>query len=464
MRGAWMLGLAALAGAAAPADAQRTLPGPDLVVATVTDARYFATVGAYSAYSLGSDACNFGDQPLSWDGSTGNHPVLIQNIYRLKNNRFVHIGQAWAKHGHSSANANNCATCQQPPGGSLQLGIGCSDTYAAGLNGFQILMGPRSQVNATTGDFPYPFTAPGITSDLDRRIRVAVSDVIDSNNPGALYFGEVQYISAEDARARNGLNNASWQQIAFPDTSSNPVLIGPTHQMQPAITAWQAADPSVVLVTAEYDDSSAGVGIPARFWVGARASDNGNGTWHYEYAVYNMNADRGAGTFSVPVSGQVSVSNFGFHAPLSHSGEPYSNDVWSSGVDGDTVRFWTVDFNDDPNANAIRWGTLYNFRFDASAPPTTGTGTLGLFKPGSPDSLDIPGIPIPTPGNPPPACYANCDNSTDPPVLNVADFTCFLDRFFAADPWANCDGSTTDPVFNILDFTCFLRRFASGCP
>ena len=61
--------------------------------------------------------------------------------------------------------------------GSAQLGVGCSDTYSAGLNGWQILMGPRSQVNPTTGDFPYPSTAPDVTSPLDRRIQVAVSDI-----------------------------------------------------------------------------------------------------------------------------------------------------------------------------------------------------------------------------------------------------------------------------------------------
>jgi len=64
----------------------------------------------------------------------------------------------------------------------------------------------------------------------------------------------------------------------------------------------------------------------------------------------------------------------------------------------------------------------------------------------------------------PPTCYANCDASTTPPVLNVLDFSCFLNRFAAADTYANCDGSTTAPVLNVLDFACFLNRFAAGCP
>jgi hypothetical protein len=71
------------------------------------------------------------------------------------------------------------------------------------------------------------------------------------------------------------------------------------------------------------------------------------------------------------------------------------------------------------------------------------------------------------------ACYANCDSSTTPPVLNVDDFTCFINQYAAAQSlthaeqlthYANCDGSTTAPVLNVDDFTCFINRYAAGCP
>ena len=62
------------------------------------------------------------------------------------------------------------------------------------------------------------------------------------------------------------------------------------------------------------------------------------------------------------------------------------------------------------------------------------------------------------------ACYANCDGSTTAPVLNIADFVCFQQRFAAGDSAANCDGSTTAPVLNIGDFVCFQQLFAAGCP
>jgi uncharacterized membrane protein len=61
-------------------------------------------------------------------------------------------------------------------------------------------------------------------------------------------------------------------------------------------------------------------------------------------------------------------------------------------------------------------------------------------------------------------CYPNCDGSVVAPILNVQDFSCFLVKYVAGDPYANCDGSTAPPTLNVLDFSCFLQRFAEGCP
>jgi hypothetical protein len=72
-----------------------------------------------------------------------------------------------------------------------------------------------------------------------------------------------------------------------------------------------------------------------------------------------------------------------------------------------------------------------------------------------------------------PYCHANCDSSTMLPLLNVDDFTCFINKFAEAQSlppgeqlshYANCDNSTVAPVLNIDDFTCFISRYATGCP
>jgi hypothetical protein len=64
----------------------------------------------------------------------------------------------------------------------------------------------------------------------------------------------------------------------------------------------------------------------------------------------------------------------------------------------------------------------------------------------------------------PAACYANCDHSTTAPILNVADFSCFLQHYAAGDCYANCDDSTQTPTLNVADFSCFLTKYAAGCP
>jgi hypothetical protein len=63
-----------------------------------------------------------------------------------------------------------------------------------------------------------------------------------------------------------------------------------------------------------------------------------------------------------------------------------------------------------------------------------------------------------------PACYPNCDCSTNAPTLNALDFNCFLNHFTAGHPYANCDHSTAPPTLNVLDFNCFLNAFTAGCP
>jgi Immunoglobulin domain len=88
-------------------------------------------------------------------------------------------------------------------------------------------------------------------------------------------------------------------------------------------------------------------------------------------------------------------------------------------------------------------------------------GTYTVTAEGDCDSTDSdPAMLTVTSGS---TCYANCDGSTTVPLLNVADFTCFLQKFASGDPYANCDGSTSVPILNVADFTCFLQKFAAGC-
>ncbi len=96
---------------------------------------------AYFAYDIGTVSCNVGNVNLLWISSTNQHPVIAQNIYRLKNGRLEQLGGSWVKHGFYALTQNLCSTCNGQ--GESVLGVGCSDPYDFGLNGQQSSLGPR---------------------------------------------------------------------------------------------------------------------------------------------------------------------------------------------------------------------------------------------------------------------------------------------------------------------------------
>ena len=360
--------------------------GPDVIVGDLPDVFRWGRLGDITAYSVGTNSCNIGDQPLNWVDATNQHPVIAQNMYRLKTGRFEQIGQSWLKHGFVATNESLCNTCSMPGGSGDHLYPGCSDPYGAGLNGNQPLLGPRSEVNAATGYFPYPPTQPGSPTIIDRRLQVHDADIDPDLNAGALYFVEGEYITDDDAAAGNDNNNASYRTVNVTENVTNTfnvTLTGSTQQLKPAIQAWKDTDPTVDLHTVD-------VAGDGRIIVAAKATDLFNGFWQYEYAVQNLNSDRSVGSFSVALHNATPVQAAGFHDVDYHSGEPYDLTDWPSSRVSGTLVWATTLYSVNPNANALRWGTLYNFRFRTNSPPISNAViTLGLFKPGSPTSVTV---------------------------------------------------------------------------
>jgi hypothetical protein len=387
--------------------------GPDVIVGALSGIAKFGTVGTLTGYSIGTDSCNIGTQGLSWVASTNQHPVIGQNMYRLKNGRFEQIGMSWLKHGFLALNQSLCCSCNNPGTGAI-LGVGCSDPYDAQLNGFQEGsggtggLGPRSEVNPTSGAFPFPYTTQGQGGNaIYKRVQVQLADLDPAQNAGASYFAEGHYVAPDDATAGNRNNNASHRPMqvgSFTGGGWNLSLSGATARRQAAIRAWDAAQPSVDLQDVQVD---------GLFIAGSDATDNGDGTWSYEYAVYNMNSDRGAQAFSVPVPAGTAVTNIGFHDVDSHSGEPYSTTDWAASNAGGNVSWSTQTFAQNVNANALRWGTLYNFRFTADRAPVTGAVSLTLFKPGSPSSVSVQAF-VPDPSGAPISSFCFGDLSGTP--------------------------------------------------
>jgi photosystem II stability/assembly factor-like uncharacterized protein len=58
-------------------------------------------------------------------------------------------------------------------------------------------------------------------------------------------------------------------------------------------------------------------------------------------------------------------------------------------------------------------------------------------------------------------CYADLNDDS---AVNIEDFMAFINLYAAQDPRANCDLSTQPPVLNVDDFLCFVNEVAVGCP
>ena len=368
--------------------------GPDIIVGAIGGWTKWGTVNGISGYSIGATSCNIGDEVVPWIAQSNQHPVIASNAYRLLDGRFEQIGMSWLKHGWGAATDDLCCTCENPNDFEA-LGVGCSDPYDSGLNGDQdgffnyggivAGLGPRSEVNPASGGFAWPYNTQGLSGNaIYKRLQIHLSDLDPALNEGALYFSEVHYIAPSDAAAGNGNNNASFREFQVGEFSNGAYTLSsaPGSQTTPqkvAAYAWQQVDPAVSILLV--------VGADGRFVLANRCSDNGDGTWHYEYALQNMNSYRAARSFSVAIGPGTNISNIGFHDVDYHSGEPYDGTDWTSSVDDSAITWHTQTSQENPNANALRWGTLYNFRFDSNAPPQTSLGSIELFLPGQGEPL-----------------------------------------------------------------------------
>jgi hypothetical protein len=435
--------------------------GADVIVGNLTGITKFGTVGNITGYAIGTESCNIGDQPLQWDQDTNLHPVIGQNLYRLKDGRFEQVGMSWLKHGFAALTLNLCCTCQNP-GTSQLLGVGCSDPYGASLNGDQDGfpcgggltcggLGPRSEVNAATGLFAFPYGSAGASGNaIYKRLQVDNDDVDPALNAGALYYGEGHYVAKDDAGWGNHFNNASYKRVlvgSFTGGGWNLGLSGLTTRELPAIYAWKDNDPQVAIEV--IDDLGKG-----RFYLGYRVTDNGDGTWHYEYALHNLNSHRSAREFIVPIGQDVILSNVDAHYVPYHSGEPYPNQPWSITVATSDVSWATETFAQNPDAMAQRWSTLYNFRFDANTPPTAATATIGLFRPDltmgiSADTLGPSDAQVQ-------ACPWDCDDPPDGEV-SVLDFLALLGQWDQVGVPCDVNGGG-------VDLTDFLEMIANWGP
>jgi hypothetical protein len=376
------------------------VPGPDVIVGDLNGlAQFGSQVGSQVGLAVGTDSCNAGVVPLNWFQLPNNdHPVIPQNMYRMSGGatndlRMEQIGQSNVKHAFTALQQNLCNFGCSNSGTGTLLGAGCSDPYVASLNAGPNL-GSRAWINPFTGFFP---SGTGVANSHtghahvgpSHRILIDVADLVPASNPGATYYAEAQYVTPHEyawcqanAGQCNMYNNVSYRRYSVTNSASpfsfSPV--GSTVRMQPAISAW----PGSTLVQVEPQP-----GVDGRAYVAYKVTNPSPGVWHYEYALYNQNLDRAIQAFGFPKPAGVNISNVGFHAPPQHPGwaadgtagnTGFSSAPWSQTEASGVVTWSSQTFAQNPNANAVRWGSMYNIWFDSDRPPTAGNATLTFFK------------------------------------------------------------------------------------
>lgn len=346
-------------------------------------------VGAYPngtiGVGVGTTACNVtnitGDNARWYAPMDERHPVIAQNVYRISTvnggTRFEQIGQGWVKHGFLSTNSNGCGTCQNPGTGSL-LGVHCSDTYGSGLNASQTWLGPRKEVNPFTGrwkctgsyfsnyqnDCVSRYSNAGL-SPIDHLLQLKDADLQPASGTSFVY--EAYYVSENDT---DRYNSIAWKPTTPSWTGTRWNFTQGAQTQGPAINAW-----GDMRSTAQ--PQTEGDAILAE-----KVTDLGGGNFHYEYALYVHTLDRQIRQFTLPVPDGLNIQNIGFR-----DADYDATNEWTATYANNQITWQTQTYVQNPNANSLKWGTVYNFRFDANAPPVDNQAVLGLFKPGTLQTL-----------------------------------------------------------------------------
>ena len=138
-----------------------------------------------------------------------------------------------------------------------------------------------------------------------------------------------------------------------------------------------------------------------------------------------------------------------------HSGEVIDGTDWSYSRDGDMVTWNTDSHAVNPNGNAIRWATMYTFRFDASTAPVGDTnGFAGYFRSGIGDGV---GLELDRPGD---CLGTECPGDLNGDgIVSVEDILVVLDAFNQNDS-GDTDG---DGVTDVVDLLTVIGEYGTSC-
>ncbi|MBK8101389.1 MAG: hypothetical protein IPK26_30265 [Planctomycetes bacterium] len=368
-----------------------TVPGLNGRLDVVDNLSYWGRRGAAHpngeiGMAMLNTMCNPGTVNIPWQAAMQpNHPKFGFLIVRETGGRMVQISDySFCKHAFTSTNfSGSCGTCQNPGTGSL-MGIRCSDTYGAGNNGDPNWLGPATELDPWLGtwnpvgsyfDVGDPATGTG-PADGTRSLNTGGFDLVKNRvtvqepelmTAGRFFYG-IHLMHQGEAVANRGDNLAS--------RGFNPVYSGGSWTLNnnsigqvhgSILQHWQGATLNM----------AGNGGDDGRFAVAVVTTPLGGGMYHYEYAVHNIDNNRGGAAFRIPVQAGATTTNYGFRD-----------------IDGNALNQWSaarvgneIVFSAAAN-NALNWNSIYNFWFDCNVPPGNGTVYLDEARVG-PGALTV---------------------------------------------------------------------------
>ncbi len=352
--------------------------------------------------SSSTTSCNVGCLNVTWLAAMNeDHPGIDQFLFReldvvdagtgVTFSRYEQIGRAWIKHGFFALSSSQCTSCIHSSPGTF-LGVGCSDTYGTSNNGDRFWLGPRSEWDAfenTWENFGSYFDGTPVdgvrdengsgNGSVNHRLECLDSEL---DLAGANYYYGSMYLvdGDEDIRNNSGTRRAefSWTGSSWNVSTPNFPLNLLT-QNHPLVRWGELGTPANnVGEMTTVEDLGDGT-HDGNVVLSVQVTDLLNGTYRYEYVLYNWNLERRVREFSVPNCG-ASTNQF-----FRDSNNTITENDWAAtGADGNiSWEFPDLFFpGNHKETGPLDFGTAYNFGFTSNKAPEVRDVSLRLHDAG----------------------------------------------------------------------------------
>lgn len=360
------------------------------------------------------------------------HPMLVWALYRLNANGSIEqLARSEVKHAFFAQNSGcGCPGANILYTAQTEGGIGCGDLYNQSTNDSISFLAPRAEVIPSSGRWGRcgsfrDLDCNGVDDQNDdttgnadghdirnagsyvMRPRLAESDLVPANHPGAQYFIEAWYVVRDDVNIFNSMGHRrvvpTWVQIntstgvwQLPFAADSGFVPGPVSH------AWLAPGTTTPVATSREIATADG-----QMQLAVKVADLGGGQYRYDYALMNFDFTRplttgnepslrvlrnlGAGALHLPMPAAASATT------STHDGDMDAGNAWTATRVGEQLRFTAAAGTSQP------WGALYRFSVTTDQAPKRGCVEIIPAEAGEPSVFVLTAL---VPGDNP-ACFSD---------------------------------------------------------